>query len=93
MMYIVEKLEVLHVQDIISHCLITTAHANSQAIRYIKANDINTFIAPMGAKYAIQEVRKYAIGASITNDGHGLFHVDWNLLDRGLQGKEDRIEA
>lgn len=42
MMYIVEKLEMLGIRESVNHCLINTAYTNSQALRFLKANDITT---------------------------------------------------
>lgn len=43
MMYIVEKLETLGIDKQVNHCLVNTAYTNSQALKFLKANDINAF--------------------------------------------------
>jgi phosphomannomutase len=93
MMYIVEKLELLGIEKQVNHCLINTAYTNSQALKFLKANDINTFQVPTGVKNAYNEIRKYVIGAHCDRVGHGTFYVRWDWLNKALIGKEDRIEA
>jgi len=52
MLYIVELLTALDLKDSVSHCLVNTAYANSQALSYIKENGINGVMVPTGVKNA-----------------------------------------
>jgi len=52
MLYIVELLEALGLKESVSHCLVNTAYANSQALNYIKTNQITTVMVPTGVKNA-----------------------------------------
>ena len=94
MLYIVELLQALGLSEFdVSHCLVNTAYANSQALNYIKRNGITTKMVPTGVKNAHPVVQQYVIGANDEPNGHGTICVKWEELDRALAGKEDLIEA
>ena len=50
-------------------------------------------MAPTGVKNAHPVVQQYVIGANDEPNGHGTICVKWDLLNKALEGKEDRIEA
>jgi len=52
MMYVVEQLKALEIDQTVSHCLVNTAYANSQAISFIKSKGITTVMVPTGVKNA-----------------------------------------
>ena len=71
MMYVVDLLKKLGIENRVSHCLVNTAYANSQAIQFCSANGINTVLVPTGVKNAHPVVQEYAIGANDEPNGHG----------------------
>ena len=93
MLYIVELLTALDLKDSVSHCLVNTAYANSQALSYIKENGINGVMVPTGVKNAHPVVQTFVIGANDEPNGHGTICVKWDQLNQALEGKEDMIEA
>ena len=78
MLYIVDLLKALGIQGSVSHCLVNTAYANSQALRYINDNGITTKMVPTGVKNAHPVVQKYVIGANDEPNGHGTICVKWD---------------
>ena len=93
MMYVVEQLKALGIDDKVSHCLVNTAYANSQALRFIRDRGITTVMVPTGVKNAHPVVQQYVIGANDEPNGHGTICVKWDQLDEALRGLEDRPEA
>ena len=89
MMYIMEKLELLHILDAVPHCLYLTCSANSQAKKWLSNNEVVYKMAPAGIRNAKEIVKKYAIGAYAETNGHAVIHVDWEKLDEALEGKEE----
>lgn len=92
-MYVVELLQKLGIGHQVSHCLVNTAYANSQAIQFIKDKGITTVMVPTGVKNAHPVVQQYVIGANDEPNGHGTICVKWDLLEAALKGKEYTTEA
>ena len=93
MLYVTNSLRQLELLDTVSHCLVNTAYANSQALKYIEDKGIFSVMVPTGVKNAHPVVQKYVIGANDEPNGHGTICVKWDQLDAALTGKEDKIEA
>ena len=93
MLYVVDLLKKLGIADRVSHCLVNTAYANSQAMSFIKANGVHQVMVPTGVKNAHPVVQDYDVGANDEPNGHGTICVKWDKLDQALRGLEDRIEA
>ena len=93
--YVRDLLRELDLTDSVSHCLVNTAYANSQASQYLKANNINAVMVPTGVKNAHPEVQKYDIGANDEPNGHGTICIKWDKLEAALaeKGKTDHPAA
>ena len=78
MMYVVELLKALEISESVSHCLVNTAYANSQALNFIKENKIFSTMVPTGVKNAHPVVQQYVIGANDEPNGHGTICVKWD---------------
>lgn len=92
-MFIQEQLEMLGINTLVSLCQVTSAYANAECTRFLKANEITTVTAPTGVKNARQVASKYVIGASSEYNGHGMIQTQWDWLERTLQGKEDKPQT
>lgn len=78
MMYVVELLKALEIENSVSHCLVNTAYANSQALKFIKDEGITTVMVPTGVKNAHPVVQQFVVGANDEPNGHGTICVKWD---------------
>ena len=68
--------------------LVLTERSNTGTRAYLKVRKINYRIRA-GLREQIEEAKRWTIGAVVHPDGYGMMFVNWDELNKSLEGKDD----